>query len=97
VNVAAAALAAFILAIVGVLGVLALAIWALDASPKAIRARWGRRAFICPCGHDFVFHDRTGKRVCSARAVVGYDACACKGYAAEIPPPTLAEILERDS
>lgn len=88
-NVSAVALVALVLAIIAVLGVIALAIWAIDASPKAIRARHARRPFTCPCRHDFVFHERDGRRSCT----VLNPKCMCQGYSGEIPPPELAELL----
>lgn len=91
-NVPAVALVGMIVAFLAAIGVIGLIVWATDASPKAIRARRANRAFACPCGHDFVFHARTAVRACKR---TGYDgACGCQGYRGEIPPATLAEILE---
>lgn len=94
-NVPAVALFALFIAIAAMAGVVALGIWALDAKPAAIRHRRARRAFICPCGHDFVFHQRGGHRACTRKGAEGYasSACSCQGYSGEIPPPELAELL----
>jgi hypothetical protein len=96
VNVPAVALAALIIAIVAAVGVGALGIWALDASPKTIRHRHKRRTFTCPCGHDFVYHQRIGPRTCNARPDFGV-TCGCQGYGGELPPATLAELLDGPS
>lgn len=90
-NVPAVALVALVIACVAMAGVFSLTIWASGANPKTIRARRARRAFICPCGHDFVFHSRQDRRSC-LRA-----GCFCQGYGAEVPPATLAELLDDQS
>jgi hypothetical protein len=95
VNVPAVALIALIIASIAGLGVGALGAWALDASPQAIRERKAHRAFRCPCGHDFVFHARDKVRPCQRKNYDG--ACGCQGYRGEIPPATLAELLDGPS
>jgi hypothetical protein len=94
-NVEAVALFALIIACVAMAGVFSLTIWASGANPKTIRAQRARRAFTCPCGHDFVFHSREKRRVCQRGRTPGVSSvCACQGYAGEIPPATLAELLD---
>lgn len=93
-NVPAVALIALMIAIAAAIGTLGLFFWALDANPKAIRQRHARRAFICPCGHDFVFHSRQGGRQCLRKGIDGYGQCTCQGYSAEIPLATLTELLD---
>lgn len=98
-NVEAVALFALVIACMAMAGVLSLTVWAAGADPKTIRARRARRAFICPCGHDFVFHSREKRRICQ-RGRTPSDmgsVCACQGYAGEIPPATLAELLDGPS
>jgi hypothetical protein len=96
VNVEAVATFALAIACVAAVGMVGLGVWAVDASPKAIRHRRARRAFICPCGHDFVFHSREGRRECQRGHAPNSISCgcACQGYAGVVPSASLAELQD---
>lgn len=89
-------LAALIVSIVAMVGAIIALLLATDPwhRPKILASRRKRHGFICPCGHDYVFHAREGGRRCEHRDG-GYEhnRCGCRGYGGTVPPPTYEELM----